>query len=60
MVQCVHPHVIHVPWTHLTQHSKLQCNRFFIFTQLTAESRYISQCSEQSLYIKCGKMSVRT
>jgi len=35
----LHSHVIHVPWTYPTQHSRLH----LVFAQITAESHYTLQ-----------------
>jgi len=41
-----HPHVIHVPWTHLIHHSKTASQSVQpFFAQLTAESTYALQCA---------------
>ena len=34
------PHVIHVPWTNPTQHSKLHLDWFGVFAHLMAERPY--------------------
>ena len=41
--QCSHlyPNVIHVPWTHLTQHSKLQLDRFTSFSRLMCDFKQL-------------------
>jgi len=36
------PHVIHVPWTHLTQHSTLHLNQFSCFH--SRQSLYLTIC----------------
>ena len=40
-----HPHVMHVSWTHPTQHFKLHLDQFSCFAQLTAQSPYTLQCA---------------
>jgi len=48
----LHPHVIHVLWTHLTQHSKLHLDWFSRFrTAHGRKSLYFNMCIKMQL--KC-------